>query len=708
MLHLPETDEWHVAGGLVQLSVPGALPANILPGDRVAVRATLAPPQTYGTPGTFDYGKHLAAKNIRLIGWTGSSSSIIKINALQEPGVFSRLGYMTERFRHHALSFIDSTVSTRYRGLYKALLLGERGELPPDIAENFKSTGAFHLLAISGMHMGVVALFFFSGATWLLKRSEKLLLNHSIRKIAAAAALPALAFYALAAGFQAPVARAMIMIAVFVIAIILDRQWHLPTNIAIAALFILLWNPASLYTPSFQLSFAAVIGIVLLMPLFQNTSIMQDKRLLDGSAAQKVRAWILASIAVSCAAMLTTAPLQLIHFNRISLLSPISTLLIAPLLCMWTLPLGLIALVLFPVIPSVAKLLLSTGTFGLWTSDWLTLLLANIPFSSLWFSTPSTAESFFYYTALTGAVLIASSHRRFGKILLAASLVLLTAVTSAAFLGQKLTNDAEVSFIDIGQGSSTLLELPGGSTILVDGGAEADETFDPGERIIAPFLWQKRIGKLDAVVVSHQHTDHYNGLEFILKRFTPKTLWVNDDDAHYPEFENLLNLARSLGVEIKVPEPGEVIHSAKGATLTNIGDMHIRPNTLAMKNGKRHDENDLSMVLRFEYTDRSILLPGDTQKAGESTLLAGENNIRADVLLSPHHGSSTSNSREFLEEVSPDYMVVSAGRNKSKLFPRPALLTLCKEKGIAVLSTPRQGTVSFKLEDGQIEASSFF
>lgn len=558
--------------GLVKLTLNGRLPRDLLPGQRFMVRAKLSKIRNFNTPGAFNFRQHYANKSIWITGWIRSSAEVIKVEQIQPPSLLERLRSLPERARYQVSRFINNTaMSPQNKGLYKALLIGDRSEISPEILEYFKKTGCFHLLAISGMHIGMLAFLITASLGWLLKRSSWLLLHSHVRKIAVTVSLLPLICYASITGFQPPVVRALIMSIVFIMAILLNSQWSIPTNIAIAALLILLFNPASLYSVSFQLSFAAVCAIALFIPRIRpywRTKSPQPSR--SFHFGTKVNRWVLASLVISVAAMSGTAPLLLYYFNRISLLSPISTLFVAPLLCFWTLPLGLFALFMLPLFPQLAQYFLQAGAWGLTGTVQLIKFLAGFEFVDFWLPTPSIPEIFCYFTLLY--VIPFWCYKRVAVTLSTIAVLLLVSMPVTQAIQKHNSSQTEVTFLDVGTGNSCLLELPQGHTILINGGGPHSDRFDVGEWIIAPFLWKKRIDELDALVITQPLADHYNGLSFILERFKPPVVWINGtpspDDRRYGK---LLNQAEQLGLTVKkLPEPDGIIFQTEETSLRSI------------------------------------------------------------------------------------------------------------------------------------------
>jgi competence protein ComEC len=681
------------ATGLVLLTVNGSPPSGLLPGDRFMARAVLSPVHRYGILGAFDYQRFLANQSIWLTGWISSPALLMELQQLPPPSLLARLPHVPERLRYRIGQFLDQELPAATAGLYRAILIGDRSGIAPATLEQFKATGTMHLLAISGLHMGLLALMIMGALSWLLRRSTRLILFLPVWKLTALLAMMPLIGYALIAGFQAPVARALLMTLVFLLAILADRQWNVPSNIAIAALLMLIWQPAQLYTVSFQLSFAAVIAIALLLPRLWPLFV-GDPAATPGA---RYTGRVLAALAVSIAATAGTLPLVLYYFNRFSPIGPLATLVVEPFLCLWALTAGLLACMLLPLSSGLAGLLLQAGAFGLTIADRLTATLAGLPFSTLWFSTPTAFEMLGLF--ILPVALLHWKRNLAARYLTLLALLLLAAPSLFLLAQQRFDQHTRVTILDIGQGSSVLAQLPGGKKVLIDGGGHRSERFDPGEGIIAPYLWRQRITRLDGVVISHPHADHYNGLFYIIERFRPRIVWVNGRSGTEPEYQRLLELIKAADIPLQVPEPGMVLLAGGKAGLVNVADLHLRENS--------GGPNEESLVIRLDHGQISFLFPGDIGLESERLLLTEFRTVRADVLLAGHHGSPGSNSRDFLHAVAPRYIPVSLGPFGSFHARVEPQLALWRELGLNPLPTAACGSIMFSTDGQQLQAATF-
>lgn len=693
--------------GLVQLRLKDEWPSAIMPGDELVIRTRLSRPYRFGNPGGFDYPAFLKANNIDIVGRISSTAHIHMLD--HKTSWLHTIKYLPERIRLSIKDEINKTFTPQKAGLYRALLIGDRSGLSQAQLEAFKASGVFHVLAISGLHLSIVASFLFLIFYWLARRSKFLLLAISCKKLALLATIPPLCCYALLAGFQTPVQRSLIMVLLFIFSFCVQRKPTPFITLSFAALIILLLNPSALFTASFQLSFAAVASLILILP--QLKAILQNKDMEDSTGfrhyATVFKQWITAGLLVSVVATIGTAPLLLSNFNRISTVGPFANLLLEPLLCLWSLPIGLLASFMLFINQPIGIWLLHLGGIGITGAESVTTILANLNFASLWLATPSVTLIIFYYLSLSFCFLKLPLKKTL-PIFLTACILFLIPLKS---LTEKYSTESELVFLDVGQGSSTLLNFPGGKTILIDGGGSSSEKFNVGESIIAPYLWHKGITRLDAIVITHPDSDHFNGIPFILKRFKPDILWTNGNDGHEQGYDDLLSLAKDLGIQIKKPQNNQILLESKDAFLQNISNPYLdRDKNLV--NNSRIPSNDESLILKYTGANKklSCLFPGDITKAIELALVQNHNSSRlqSSFLLSPHHGSKTSNSAIFLNKINPEQIIVSAGRFRPQHFPSSVLKLYCKENDIPLLNTAESGAIRIKAEGKKVNITHFW
>jgi competence protein ComEC len=389
---------------------------------------------------------------------------------------------------------------------------------------------------------------------------------------------------------------------------------------------------------------------------------------------------------------------MLYFFNRFSLIGPVMNLLVEPLLCFWALPLGLAAIPFIFISPDIAVWLLQIGGYGIQAGQYLVHLGSGLSFASLWTITPGYGEIIIYISLLILWPMQKTSLYHH-KIIAAAALLLFVHFTWGILFPEKPT-ESKISYLDVGQGSASFLHLPDGTRLLIDGGGSRRSSLNAGERIIAPCLWKKRIWRLDSAVISHPHSDHFNGMEFILRHFKPKTLYINGDRRGEGNYDALLQHAHQLGIAVDIPGTGDVLVQGKDFNTTVLGMNGLKVRTNA-------PVNDRCLVLKYSTGKRAFLFPADISNRSEALLLQSAVSLKADVLLAPHHGSATSNSSSFIAAVGPSIIIVSAGKGGKAHYPAPANLAAWKAQGITTYITREQGTITCSTDGSRLQCSTF-
>jgi len=680
---------WRRTHGKVLIRLQGKWPDNILPGNDLAVRAIAKRPGSYKTPGVFDYARYLARKNIWVTASVRSPLLLRKIK--KHDTFFHSLLYFPEKTRTKIGEYIDSNVPVDQAATYRAILLGDKTHLNETTLEAFKNSGTMHILAISGLHMAVIGSAIYFLIYLVLSRFEKLLLLYNIRKCAAFMTMPILILYSLLAGMNTPVLRSVIMSTILILAICSDRKKSPAPLIAFAALIILIVDPLQLYTVSFQLSFIATLSILFVFPILR---VLIVQRFTDNKRTLNLYTglfkWILAGLLVSSVATLSTIPLSLHFFHRISLVSPVSNLIIEPLICFWSLIAGFLALPFIWIFPDISALLFQAGAIGLDLAENAAMFFAHLPFSHQWLPKPSIWHIVIYYAGMLFLVVAGK------KISIKSVAAFITFFISFLFFFfppdflLKKPHKLQITYLDVGQGSATLVEFPSRKQILIDGGGSSYSKSTVGERVIAPFLWNKGIQNLNIIAITHPDADHYNGLDFIAHHFTPKQIWVKNTQGHNERYRRIIGSMQRRGGSVTVPSESMTFGETETSLecIANIGNWK----DISFEADNRNQANN-GLILSVKTTHFTALFPGDIGRNAEKALVNKTYDLNADIVLSPHHGSKTSNSEEFLTASSPQFLIVSAGKSFKGKFPHYKLAPLCKKHNITLLTTANQGTI---------------
>ncbi len=670
--------DWQPAQGRVLVTLRGAT-QPWRRGDAVEAVVGLRRPRNFGNPGEFDYEAYLARRGIYATAVAAGDQSWQRTPA---PGSWVA---GLERWRDAVTRAIEAALDPPVEPIVASLLVGDAIAIAPEVRDRYARAGVSHVLSISGLHVGLVVGAAYALLRWLLARSERVLLYANVPKLAMAASLGPLALYAAIAGDNVATIRSEIMGVLVVGAVLLDRPRDWLAPLAAAALTISLCAPGALFEISFQLSFVAVLAIVLGMRRITAWwTAWEDAHLvrLRGPHWRWLR-WLVLSEGVTVCAMLGTAPLTAWHFNQVSLIALLANPLVVPLLGFVCVGVGLVATLAVAVAPALAAWLFGAVGLVARAADALVRLCAAVPGGSVRVVTPSLLELALLYGALAALLVPRRAARRAALAFCLAGL----GIDAAYWALQRRAGGAlQITFVSVGQGDCTVIEFPGSAVMVVDGGGLSGD-FDVGRQVVAPFLWRRKIAHLDLLVLSHADFDHFGGLTFLAGAFDPGALWWNGVPGTGARFAALWRGVQDAGV------PVQAVHDGWRRT---IGGVEVR--VLHPGNGAAGSDNDRSLTLQLGYGPTTVLLPGDLEAEGERTLVAEHGTaLRSTVLKVPHHGSRTSSSARLLDAVAPRIAVVSAGIDNRFGFPHPAIVDAYRRRGTTVLRTDRDGAVALRI-----------
>ena len=731
-------------------------PLALRAGDRAEFLVHAREPRNYQDPGAFDSRAYHQRQQIHVVG-TLRDAALVRALDGPPPALRHRLA----RLRGRLLERLDTLFqqAPAQEAILRAMLLGDRGFLDHELAVDFQKTAVYHVLVIAGLHVAALAAFLI----WLGK-ALRLRMEWRI-----ALTVVVLALFVAVVEDRPPILRAAVMAAIVLASQIFFRRAELVNAVAVAALAILAWRPSSLGDPSFQLSFLAVGAIAALgAPWIEHSSAPYRRALkhlgditrdpahspraaqfrLDARAVvrwmqarlpQRLTTHASAGVTVPCRLALRLweiclvsfvlqvgmLPLLASNFHRVSLagtLGNVPALLLTGLIV----PLGFLTLaVSFLWLPAAQALAIPLGAMVAllertvrWIAQWPRLSY-RIPGPPLWL-----LLSFIGALVLLGIMVHgkrraapspegcapapAAWHERWQErsliVLLAA---LATCVATYPFAPRLEKGLLEATVIDVGQGDSIFLAFPDGHTMLVDGGGQpafglvsgggGERSFDVGEQVVSPFLWERGLKHIDVVVLSHAHQDHLGGLAAILDNFQVGELWVGRDVSSEP-YRGLLAESAARGTAL--------VHHHRGDAVTwgRVSGLILWPDDASPA---AKGANDDSLVVRLQYQDVALLLPGDIERRVENQLVARGDNLRADFLKVAHHGSRTSSTETFLAAVAPRIEVISAGEGNPYGHPNAEVLAHLAGHGARVWRTDRDGAVTVTSDGHTLRAHSF-
>jgi competence protein ComEC len=661
------------ARGNLRLAVPRSQETPPLPelftGDKVKVSARLSSSKDFNNFNAPFYGRYLKSRDIHARAYSKSALLIEKTARGRKGDPLRSVSILRRALRTRLERSFPGPPPAGISpegAVLEGLLLGDDGRMDEDTVGTLQKTGLYHLFAISGAHIAIVTFLFFS----LFK------LVRVPRRVSYAILIICLVFYALLVEGSPSVLRAVIMAVAYLAGKLLWKDAHLLNTISISAFALLVMNPSSLFDPGFQLTFAATLSIILFYP--------KIFRIFPRLPLQ-----IAELTAMSVTASLGVLPILVSVFNRVTFSSLILNTAAVPLI-------GVVmgaGYAFFPV-AFAAPFLAAPFAFGLGALirifSWLSHRLDSVHFLSYRVPTPPGLVVAGYFAFLL-LLLAPAKFRRQKAAVFAGFAVFFLALILYPFPSR--SSDLKVTFLDVGQGDSILIEFPGSKKMLVDGGGFPASAFDVGERVVSPFLWRKGIKKIDVLVMTHSHPDHAGGLAAVARNFRIGEFWEADASAANPQAGAVLS-ALAPSVPVKRISRGFVRKEA-GA---EIEVLHPPDGPNSPPEGV---DNDRSAVLRLTFGRISILLPADISRDAEAGILATGALLRSRIMKSPHHGSATSSSEPFLDKVRPEYAVISVGQGNSYGFPQADVLERYTRIGARVFRTDLDGAVEFST-DGAI------
>jgi competence protein ComEC len=612
-------------------------------------------------------------------------------------------------------------------GLLAAMLIGEQSLIRRDTKKDFQRTGAFHILVVSGMNVGILAYVIFAIAK-RLRASET---------AATALTIVLSLLYAYMTDLGTPILRAAIMLALYLAARLLYRERYSLNAIGTAALILLVFAPRSLFEASFQLTFLSVVALGgITQPLIERTTqpirdamyginilgydtalaprqaqlrldlrlvaervsrIMGVSKELCGAAlAGSFRAALAFTdlIMVTLFLQLALALPMVFYFHRVTLLGLPTNLVVIPLTAL-LMPLGIAATLSSYVSDVLASAFAALAGIVLHAMTATVFHLGGLRFADVRIAAPSLLASFFAASAFAFSIFMMRRSRwavATALLLVAASAVVLL-IPRAADVRAGIT---EITVLDVGQGDSVLVVSPEGKTLLVDGGGPPgfvrSDSFDIGEDVVSPYLWSRGFTRLDAIALSHAHSDHMEGLRSVIANFRPPELWVGRQ-SEQDSYMKLLETAHTYGTQVIERNAGERLR---------FGGIDIRVLAPARDRPPKHNE---SLVLELAHGDTSALLTGDAERDSEREIAAVA--AAADLLKVAHHGSATSTTPELLKAVQPEFAAISVGDQNFYGHPKPEILHRLTAARVRTLRTDWNGALTFYLDGKQVTETTF-
>jgi competence protein ComEC len=692
--HIHTRDSSFSVSGRLQLSIKESEKRFHL-GDRIRFFCFLRRPRNFENPGRFDYVRYLAYRKIFITAFLPDDRGIVKTGKAEANWFL----LWVEKYRARVGRLIDQTLSSPASDILKALILGKKGTIPDYIKEQFARLGIAHLLAISGLHIGIITFVAYIFFMTLLRTFHRVLLYIDSFQLSVIFAVFPVIFYCFIAGFHLPTLRAFLMIAAYVAALLLGRRQDLLNTLFMAAFIILIFMPTSLFDISFQLSFAAVLSLTVILPVVQpllyaredDIPFDQRNRVLD-----RLYRVIIGSFLASAAAILGTAPLVALNFHRFSFMGFFANIILIPFVGFFIVPLGLMATMVLPLSAAFSQTLLACT--GMLIDELLVITQAwsSIGIAEMKIAVPNIWEVALFYMALFSFPLFVKRGKM--KYFIIGIACLLVMELAVIFYQSRGTGLLRVTFLDVGKGDAALVEFPDRKVMLIDGGGFRDESFDVGRAVLAPILYKKGIKKVDYVVLSHPHKDHMGGLPYIVENFRVRELWLNREVSGSRTYKKLMMLERLKGVKKVFLSAGSDTILIAGVQLKVISPEQSEDVAFFQSYWQT---NNNSLVMKITFGKTSFLFTGDIHKQRENMLVEKGAPLFSTVLKVPHHGRDTSSSYDFVRRVLPEVAVISCRSLGGKKVSSQRVLDEYRRIGTQVYITDRDGAVMIET-DGKI------
>jgi competence protein ComEC len=644
----------------------------------------------------FDYQAYMAREGI----YATMLSPFIQLQKSQSG--FSLLAWIYS-FRQKLAESLAAALPEPQAGLAQGTILGIRASISPQLQDDLSITGTAHLIAISGINLSIITGIIVALGIRIIGRRHYYYVW---------IALIVIWFYTILAGWQSPVIRAAIMASVFLLAEFLGRQKMALPALMLSATVMIGLDPQVLWSISFQLSFLAMAGLILITPIFQNLA--RDcifKLSEEDSWSARLILPVTDSFAVSLGSVLAIWPVVAYNFGIVSLVGPLTTFLISPaltgiiILCSLTALIGLVSIPIAQVAGWLSWLFLSYMLVVIQAFAALPLIAVqtgslNINFVRL------------YYGCLTLGLIIRSNYHRAASTLSgltskmaefeisfsqAPKKYIIVPLLVAAFVTSSMASTLpdsrlHVSFLDVGEGDSILIQSSG-QNVLVDGGP-SPQAVNQSLSSKIPF-WNRNI---EMVILTHPHLDHLSGLIEVIKRYQVRQILVPNSYTDNPFYLELLSIIKEKNIKTVFADKGQIIVLGNGSLIEILNPVY------AATPGQDSDFESQGIVLKVSQGQYSFLLTADVESETELRLIKDRVNLDCTVLKVAHHGSSTSTSADFLSACQPQFAVISSGLKNP--FGHPAPVVLEHLAAQTVFRTDICGTIEFTTDGWKIWAKT--
>lgn len=668
------------------LNINDTLPAlyNLVYGQHIELFGYTFLPKSPKNPYEFNYKSYL----LRQMPPVRCLMTVVAVNNIKIKESYHN--NWVYNFVYTLKNFLNNTIYlhtfSNSAPLISSMLLGNRVDLSDELTDNFMKTGVIHFIAISGFNVGIVVF------TVLLPL--RLLGINQLASISIT--LFVVILYAFLTGLSPPVLRASIMAIVFLCSFLVRRQWDITSSIFTAVFFILVRNPSDLFNVGFQLSVLATMGIVYGTAKIEST-LFKTALFVESLQAKSergrfffIKRYLRKSFCISLAAWIATLPLTAYYFHLFTPFICITNFIVFPLF--WIIIVcGIVLLTLGTVCAPLAGASAWLASSADIVLESLVSSLASLPYSYFYVTGPSEGEIIIFYLFFTLFLYRSYLSVNLMQIVICGLLSANILVFTNIFWFPK--QFLKVTCLDVGHGGAIFIQFPNGKNILYDVGSW--QNYDAGKYIAAPFLWGNNIKKIDLIILSHEHEDHWNGLSSIIERFRIGSVYSQPHLFTSEPGQKIFSLLNKKHISTASLSYGETLKGFEPAVIKVLNPHYFLPRATTI--------NDNSCVLKIEYLGYSILLCGDIQEQGIKSMLLKPSELKSDVIQIPHHGSFSNNLEIFINTVQPHYAFI----NSSNDITSYKTIDILQKRFITVLQTHKEGAITFILDKSGINCSYF-
>lgn len=648
-------------------------------GDKIQGAINLKIPDLPRNSGGFNYRRYLKTQEIYLTGVTQEIKIIGKnqLNFIEE---------MSEKFREKVRNFTENTLDKETSGILQALIVGDDSDIDENIEEEYKKAGMVHLLVVSGGHVSFLIML----VTYVLE-----FVNVGRNKSKYIMIL-IIVMYIFITGCTPSVLRAGIATIIITVASLIGRPSDTLTTIGLVALILILENPYTIYSLSFELSFIGAIGIILGYPK------------LNGFISKFIPNKIAEAVSLTLSAQLFVTPVTLYNFNTMylgGLISNIFSMSLAGIIMMY----GIILFPIYLFIPPFGNLLAQPLGWLINIMNKIANIFSNIPGFNYMLPTPKLLQIVIYYVILfwtldiDGRIFLKritnlpqiSRKNLYNKLIIVACGIMSILIINFTF--NILPKPLEIAMIDVGHGDSILITTPHRKSILIDTGdsyVSNGKRYDMGEKTVLPYILDKGISKIDFLILSHLDSDHIGGFNYIIDNIKVDMVGIS-----------INNKVKEKGGEIEeiIEKNSKKIYLKNGKKFSVDG---VKFTVLAPKKVTEvFDENNDSIVVLMEYQGIKALFMGDMESEAEKELIKNTPNLDVDILKLGHHGSITSTTDELVKATTPKVSLISVG-TRFKSIPSDIVLNRLRSVNSKVYRTDKMGEVIVKISNGKLYAET--